>query len=296
MIDGDVRTMTHSAGPATVENDPTPFTTLDATLIHRSSLLSKIPGVVHGVTRRVSRLGLADGNVGYSAPRDRDDAWSMRQLWLRAAGLDAENIVVAYQMHGAAVAVVSAADAGTGADPNRRPIGQADALVTAECGVVPMTLHADCMAILLCDPVRKIVATVHAGWRGTIADVAGETVRCMGVHFDTDPGDVMAYLGPAIGACCYVVGEDVRDAWLTSDENLAAQALRPAADRWLFDLAAANRSLLDRAGVRRDCMEESGICTRCQGSEWFSHRGQGPDTGRYGAFIALTESRVSGNG
>ena len=113
-----------------------------------SRVISAMPGVIHGITRRVPGLGIADGNVGYSAPRDTADAWHMRQVWLGSVGLDPESIVVAHQVHGAGVASVSVSDAGRGARPASKSIAQADALVTHAVGVLLMTLHADCMAIL----------------------------------------------------------------------------------------------------------------------------------------------------
>lgn len=280
--------MTQFAGAAPLLSEPKLDTRLDPSSLHRSNLLSSVPWIVHGITRRVPGLGRADGNIGYTAPRDREDAWEMRRLWLSAAGLDARTIAVGSQVHGAGVAVVTAGDAGRGAEPGSRSVGPADALITAEPGVVPTTLHADCMAILLCDPVRRVVATIHAGWRGTVADIAGETVRTMADRFGTIPGDLLGYLGPAIGACCYEVGDDVRDAWEAAGRDVRPY-FRPSGERWLFDLAAANRWLLERAGVPAGQIEESGICTRCNGGEWFSHRGQGPETGRFGAFIALCE-------
>lgn len=264
--------------------------TLDATHLQRSQLLASVPGVVHGITRRVVGVGLADGNVGYSAPRDREDAWSMRRQWLAAAGLEAAQIVVGSQVHGRGVMVIRAEDAGHGAAPESRPVGVADGLVSSERGVVLMTLHADCMPIMLCDPIQRVVATIHAGWRGTVADVAGATIQTMHDQFGSEPADILAYLGPAIGACCYVVGHDVFGAWGECAGDTAPGAIMAAGDRWTFDLATANRLLLLRAGLRSEQIEESSICTRCGGDEWFSHRGQGPATGRYGAFIALTES------
>lgn len=254
--------------------------------IHRSTLLSTIPGIVHGITSRVQGAGLAHGNVGYSPPRDRRDAWVMRQAWLKAAGLHAEQIVVSYQAHGTAVAVICQSHAGKGADPESLPFGRADALITRESGVVVMTLHADCMPVLLCDPDNNAVATVHAGWRGTVADVVGSTVNAMRTNFGSEPGQLLAYLGPAIGGCCYEVGEDVASAWRAHGWS---EGLDRAGDRWKFDLAVANRMLLQRSGVKPTNIDESRICTMCSGEKWFSHRGQGSATGRYGSFIALVE-------
>ena len=87
-------------------------TAITADHIHRSSLLSELPGVVHGVTTRVAGAGSADGNIGYTPPRDREDAWAMRRAWLGAAGLDPHKIVVVSQVHGGDVAIVTAAARG----------------------------------------------------------------------------------------------------------------------------------------------------------------------------------------
>jgi YfiH family protein len=262
---------------------------IDASYVHRSPLLASVPGIVHGVTRRAPGMGRADGNVGYSAPRDREDAWAMRQSWLSAVGLDPGTIVVGSQVHANAVAAVARGDAGKGARPGAATVGIADGLTTNDSGVVLFTLHADCMPIMLVDPVKRAVATVHAGWRGTVADIAGETVRTMRERYGSDPSELLAYLAPAIGGCCYEVGDDVRAAWFARAEAEEHDSLRPSGEKWTFDLDRANRRQLTHAGVSEDRIESSGICTRCRGDEWFSHRGQGSSTGRYGAFIALAE-------
>lgn len=258
--------------------------------IHRAANLTDFTWLSHGVTRRVRGAGSADGNVGYSAPRDREDAWRMRRAWMKAAELDANDIVVAYQTHGSDVIRVGAEDLGKGADPESRPIGHADGLITNQPGPVLMTLHADCMPILLCDPVNRAVATVHAGWRGTVADVAGSTVRAMREAFGSQPSEILAYLGPAIGGCCYEVGADVEQAWRAAISDAAGDELTQGGDRWRFDLEVANRAMLERAELDPAHIETSRICTRCSGDEWFSHRGQGSATGRYGSFVTILDN------
>ena len=106
-------------------------------------------------------------------------------------------------------------------------------------------------------------------------------------EFGARPERMIAFLGPAIGKCCYEVGSDVLDAWLANPGVESGDAIRPRGDRWLFDLAAANRWLLKRAGLSGVRIESSDVCTRCGGDQWFSHRGQGPLTGRYGSIVAL---------
>lgn len=256
----------------------------------RSGLLASVPGVVHGFTRRVPGMGTADGNVGYSQPRDKDDAWAARRAWSEAIGVDSALLVTVGQVHGNAVLRARAGDAGIGARPDSGRVGLADALVTNEPGPVLFSLHADCLPLLLVDPGgggRGVaIAAVHAGWRGTVADVAGETVGTMAAAFGSQPEEMLAFIGPTIGACCYEVGEDVAGAWIATDPD-GDEALSATTERTTLDLVRANALLLRRAGLQTGHIERSGVCTRCAGGSWFSHRGQGPTTGRFAAVIAL---------
>ena len=262
----------------------------------QSEMLSAIPGITHGVTRRVEGLGLADGNVGFSAPRDREDAWAMRRRWCTPLGLSPERLVTLGQIHGRDVHFATARDAGRGAKPASTPIGYGDALVTDQDGPVLMTLHADCQPILFVDPGAgrrgPAVGVAHAGWRGTVADVVGSTVGLMARSFGTRAEDLHVCLGPAIGHCCYLVGDDVVIAWVDRAGSDANVAIVPSGDRYRFSLTAANSHLLNRAGVRTENIELSEICTRCDGERWFSHRGQGPHTGRFGAMISIVNHGV----
>ena len=237
-------------------------------------------------------MGLADGNLGFSAPRDREDAWAMRQQWCAAAALNATNLVTLGQIHGTRLHLASASQAGWGATPGSRQIGLGDALATADAGPVLMTLHADCQPVLFVDPARgprgPVVAVVHAGWRGTVTDIVGRTVAEMAARFGTRPADVHVYLGPGIGSCCYDVGDEVVAAWRERAGADAGTAVHCSDGSFRFSLTAANALLLGRAGVAAAHVDASGVCTRCQGEHWFSHRGQGPGTGRFGAMIAVS--------
>ena len=282
-----------TTAPISQNNDQAPSS--DATLfadalplpVTRGRRLAAATGIVHGLTRRVPGLGAAEGNVAYSAPRDRDDAWAMRRRWGTAIGIDPERLATLGQVHGRDVLRVRATDAGRGARPGSAGIGYGDALITDEPGVALMTLHADCLPILILDPERRAVAAVHAGWRSTVADICGATVAAMTSSFGSQPDDLLVYIGPGIGACCNHVRDDVIELWRGRAGSDADPAFGYADGQGTFDGRAANRLLLDRAGVAADRIEVSEVCTRCQGAEWFSHRRQGPTTGRFGAIIAL---------
>lgn len=260
----------------------------------QSDMLASLRGISHAVTNRAQGMGLAEGNVAYSAPRDREDAWAMRQQWCAAAQLDATRLVTLGQIHGAEVHVVSALQAGSGARPGSTHIGLGDALATQEPGPVLMTLHADCQPLLFVDPGRNdrrpAIAAAHAGWRGTVADIAGQTIATMQAAFGSRPENVHVALGPAIGPCCYEVGPEVVAAWAATVGADAAVALHERDGSRYLSLRDANAYLLQRAGIPLAHMELSAVCTKCQGEEWFSHRAQGPLTGRFGAMIAIEGS------
>lgn len=263
----------------------------------RSELLSAVPGVIHGLTYRVEGMGKADGNIGFSGPRDKEDAWEMRQAWCEAIGVDSERMVLVGQVHGADVVEARPEHAGAGARPGSEQAGYADALMTDQPDLVLTTLHADCQPILLVDPERPAVAAIHAGWRGTVQDIAGATVRAMQATYGSDPANILAFLGPGIGGCCNEVGPEVTGAWREQASNLgplAELAVTKPGPKEHLDIPRANALLLQRAGLQPDHIEVSSICTKCETDGWFSHRGQGPTTGRQASMIMLTgEERAS---
>ena len=123
-----------------------------ASFFDRSSMLQTIPWLRHGITSRVPGLGLADGNIGYTAPRDEGDAWRMRKLWIEALGMSPDSLVRVRQVHGNAVHVATEADLTRGAHPNASEAPIADAVITNRPGLALATLHADCLAMLIVDP------------------------------------------------------------------------------------------------------------------------------------------------
>jgi YfiH family protein len=170
-----------------------------------------------------------------------------------AAGLGASpgDFVFPRQVHGAGVRVVGEADRGRGAFSLDDAIGDADALVTRSPGVVLAILAADCVPLVLHDPVAGVLACVHAGWRGTAAGVPAAAVAALR-DLGSRPADVIAGIGPAIAPARYQVGRDVHQAITRAFGPAAAALIRqdPAdPDRWLLDLPAANRLALRRAGV-----------------------------------------------
>jgi copper oxidase (laccase) domain-containing protein len=114
----------------------------------------------------------------------------------------------------------------------------------------------------------------------------------MQTNFGSDPSRLVAFLGPAIGPCCYQVGDEVADAWNSRNGHRSIQALVKRQGEWILDLRIANSESLISAGLNEANIEISDICTKCNGDRWFSHRGQGLATGRFAAYIAIEQARA----
>ena len=211
-------------------------------------------GADAAVTAR--RGGVSSGpyatlNLSLSVGDDPARVLENRRRLAAALGARPGDFVFARQVHGAAVRIVSDADRGSGALRADDAIPDADALVTTSPGVVLAILTADCVPIVLHDPVAGVLACVHAGWRGTVARVSAAAVAVM-TSLGSRPSDVIAGLGPAVAPARYQVGPDVHQAVTQAFGPAAASFLRPdprAPGRWLLDLWTANRQVLREAGL-----------------------------------------------
>lgn len=152
---------------------------------------------------------------------------------------------------------------------------EGDALVTDDRGLSVGIRTADCVAILLLDELRRAVAAVHAGWRGTVAHIARRTVEKLGQDFGTLPAHVFAALGPCIRECCYEVGQEVADQFKPLFPEWTA-----APGKRHIDLPEANRRILIGAGVSDSRIFDSGLCTACLSEQFYSFRREPANPGR----------------
>jgi YfiH family protein len=144
---------------------------------------------------------------------------------------------------------------------------------------------ADCVPILLHDPGKGVIGIAHAGWMGTLRDVAVATVNAMKKNYGSNPADIIAGIGPSIGPDHYEIGADVILQVMQKHGDESELFLKSHQGKIHFNLWEANRVALERAGVRQ--IEVSGICTACHTEDWFSHRAEKGRTGRFGALISL---------
>jgi hypothetical protein len=166
-------------------------------------------------------------------------------------------------------------------------MGQADGLITNQPDAYLFMRFGDCAPLIFFDPARQVVGLTHAGWRGTMKNVAGATMQAMVGQFGCRAEDIMAVIGPSIGPCCYEVGSEVMNAAINVFDNTRQLFIRRngRSDRAYFDMWTANRRQLEASGVKQ--IIESHLCTACRTAEFFSHRAEKGRTGRFGVIIGL---------
>ncbi|MFC2023341.1 peptidoglycan editing factor PgeF [Chloroflexota bacterium] len=238
--------------------------------------------LVHGVFTRlggVSRGQFATLNVGHTVGDEPSAVRENHSRIYRALSLSAGRVTTAYQVHSNRVVVVDHKNGG-------HVVARADGLITRAGGLALMLRFADCQPILLYDKQHNALGLIHAGWRGVAQAIARRAVETMADAFGTRPTDLIANLGPAIGPCCYMVGQDVAAAMGYALPDWR-KVMTQDGDRWLFDLPAANEQQLRAAGVTT--IEQAHLCTACHTDEFFSHRGEGGRTGRFGVVVFMPE-------
>jgi polyphenol oxidase len=163
-------------------------------------------------------------------------------------------------------------------------LGEGDALLENAPGSVVAVKTADCMPVLLVDERRRVVAAVHAGWRGTAARIVPHAVASMERYFGSQAGDLHAAIGPGIGRCCYEVGPEVAERFGVQEP----EGPEPGGQgRAHIDLAGANRRQLEEAGVTPGRIYASNLCTMCRPEEFHSFRRDKEAAGRMHSFIGI---------
>lgn len=163
---------------------------------------------------------------------------------------------------------------------------EADALVTDIKGVVLSVRTADCVPILMHDPENRAIAAIHAGWRGTFAQIAPKTIRRMTALYGTNPANLQVAIGPAIGRCCYEVSHEIFEDFLAKHGNKIKDFFTfPSNGKPKCDLKAMNAAFIAETGVLN--ISTSPLCTRCNPRLFFSHRRSNEKRGTMSAFIGL---------
>jgi len=216
------------------------------------------------------------GTVGDESTRVRAN----RNLSLHALNCDPNSVFDVWQVHSADVVYANRPR------PDGEPPKQADIILTDNPNLTLYMRFADCVPIMVHDSRKGIIGVAHAGWLGTLRDVATATVQAMQKQYGSNPADIIAGIGPSIGPDHYEIGADVILQVRQKFGNESEQVLHSHSnDHTHFDLWRANQLLLERAGV--GAIEIAQVCTACNINDWFSHRAEKGRTGRFGALITL---------
>lgn len=231
----------------------------------------RLSGIRHAFTTRQNGLGMR--NNGSKGP---DDWKTIAERF----GVGTDRIVTVNQVHGDTIVRV---DESNFAQIKR---AQADAMITTIAGIPIGVETADCVPILLYDTERRAAAAVHAGWRSTVKTIVQKTVVRMREEFGTNPGSLVAAIGPAIGPECYEVDEPVMGPLREAFPFWGQVSSDRGNDRWSLDLVALNTHELLRVGVPRQSIHALGLCTSCRRDLFYSFRAEGK-TGRMLSVIMI---------
>ncbi|MCC3357551.1 peptidoglycan editing factor PgeF [Bacillus sp. REN16] len=199
-----------------------------------------------------------------------------------------ENWVCSEQTHKNKIAKVSKNDLGAGVFTYEEGIKDTDGLFTNEKNILLTLCFADCVPLYFFTPSKQIIGIAHAGWKGTVQDIAGEMVRAWGTE-DVKPDEIQAIIGPSIGQCCYIVDDYVINYVKGLDNINSASYEKMADNKYRLELKQLNYQLMVRAGIPPENIQVSSYCTSCENQLFFSHRRDAGKTGRMMSFIGFKE-------
>lgn len=254
-------------------------------------LFSNTGLVKHGFSTRLG--GVSEGyyaSLNLSFDRgDRQEAVAenFRRIG-KAMGVRCEDMVLSKQTHTTNVRIVTEEDRGKGII-RERDYTDVDGLVTNVPGLCLVTSYADCVPLYFVDPVRKVIGLSHSGWRGTVGKIGKKTVELMHSRFGSDPGDILAAVGPSVCRDCYEVSSDVIDRFKESfDEKYWEELFYEKPDgKYQLDLWKANELIFLNAGIVSEHIAVTNVCTHCNSKILYSHRSAGDKRGNLCAFLAL---------
>ncbi len=257
------------------------FPLLDATKAVNHAFTTRLGGASKGMYSQM--------NMSFTNGDKRETVLENYRRICNAVNIDINKVVLSKQTHTNNVRIVTSEDIGKGIF-KERDYDDVDGLITNIPGVALVTQYADCTPLLFCDPVKKVVATSHAGWRGTVSEIGRITVEKMQEHFGSDPSDIIAAIGPSIGQCCYEVDDPVykplsKIPYLKQDKIF----IKKENGKYMLSLWETNREILINAGIKAEHIDVTDLCTNCHPDIFHSHRFTGGKRGNLAALIALCE-------
>ena len=249
--------------------------------------------VTDGFSTRLG--GVSEGcfsslNLSFDRGDDRAAVEENFRRMGEALGVRCEDMVLSQQTHTTNIRIVTDEDRGKGIT-RERDYTDIDGLITNVPGICLVTTYADCVPLYFLDPVKKVIALSHSGWRGTVGKIGKKTVELMHDNFGSDPADILAAVGPSVCQDCYEVSADVIDRFKEVFDRSAWDELfyEKPDGKYQLDLWKANEKIFLEAGIRKDHIAVTNVCTHCNSGILYSHRAMGDKRGNLCAFLALKQ-------
>jgi YfiH family protein len=259
--------------------------------LYKFQNLGRFSKLLHFVTTRSGGVSIAPYNslnLGLHTADNPAHVLQNRALLANKIGIDGYKILYASQVHSGDVKVI---DEEAVADGILQINPETDAMVTHIPGICLMVMVADCVPVLLFDPVKNVIAVIHAGWRGTVQKIVGNTIAAMQTNYGSNPSDLIAAIGPSIGPCCYQVGEEVKLSVESSFGSTEGYLVKQKeSEKFNFDLWFSNHKQLTDKGLKVENIEVAGICTKCNSDIYYSSRASGGITGRFAAGLCILKT------
>ena len=241
----------------------------------------RFPSLLHVVTTKSNDLPYTFSLALHTGEDVKNIITNRNKLSNLLDGDEELHYIVANQTHSDNIKIITQKET-KGWQSLSNAVEDCDALITDVKGVVLNILTADCVPILLYDKKKEVVAAVHAGWKGTKAQIVVKTVQKMKEVYDCDPKDIIAGVAPSIGRCCYEVGKDVAEHFFDMPEGFT-----PTGEKYMLDLPFINKQQLLDAGLQEEHIEMSHTCTACDVERFFSYRKEQGCSGRFMSMIGM---------
>ncbi|MBS3942772.1 MAG: laccase domain-containing protein [Dethiobacter sp.] len=265
------------------------LTRLDGLTCLQSTLLNRCELIDHAFSTRLGGLSggfLSSLNTAFHTGDKIEHVLENRRLLLNHWGYRPEEIVAGSQVHGVTVFPVAAQDRGRGAEPGTF-LAEADALVTAEPGIVLTAYAADCLLLYIAEPHIPVIALAHAGWRGTLSAMAVLVVDFMQARYGVDPSHLLAAISPGICPGCYRVNEETAGRFKLAGWGGEPYLEEDGQGSYRLDLPRINAAQLINAGIAAHNLAQTGFCTSCRPDLFYSYRRERGLTGRMMGFLAI---------
>lgn len=265
----------------------------DKTPFLQFPLLEETGAVHHGISTRLGGVSsgyLASMNLSFTRGDDPQNVSENYRRIAQAIGVRVEQMVASHQTHTTNMRRVEREDAGKGV-VREKDYTDVDGLVTNVPGICLVTFYADCVPLFFVDPVRRVIASSHSGWRGTAGRMGKVTIETMQREYGCRPEDIFAAVGPSICQDCYEVSEDVIDRFRSefAEEEWPDLFYEKPNGKYQLNLWRANERILLDAGILPGHLAVNNLCTCCNPELLFSHRASRGKRGNLAAFLALKE-------